>query len=184
MYFILQTLVMDFNFASLVLRLTSVMNCVSFLQVNINKFVVCQWQSCHNNFETLRHDWFQNYGVLPRKTTCIHCGRPLSEMKQSGSYFYFYCGQCKSSKSIKHGTFLNQSQLSFRSTILLVYFLCAIPTLTYDQSMNVENYQITTSILILFLQSEQKSVFRCWTVRASRPTPTWPMTRLGTICFS
>ena len=42
MYFILQTLVMDFNFASLVLRLTSVMNCVSFLQVNINKFVVCQ----------------------------------------------------------------------------------------------------------------------------------------------
>ena len=78
----------------------------------------------------------QEHGVLPNKSSCTHCHRDLTDLKQKGDYLYYYCGQCKMSRSLKNGTFLNHSQLSYRSVIFLVYFLTSIPTLTYDQSKN------------------------------------------------
>ena len=61
--------------------------------------------------------------LLASSMTCTRCGVPMHEAKRSDvrDGYRWRCRQCKTSKSIRDGSFFSKSRISLQKWLLLIY---------------------------------------------------------------
>ena len=87
---------------------------------------------------------FQDYGIFKKKETCDACKRDVTEIRQIENYFFFYCPDCVTKKSVRGSSILSGQQLSCRTFVLLIYVVTMLTNLTYDQSKFISQLDFTT----------------------------------------
>ena len=67
--------------------------------------------------------YLRNKHLLAQSMTCSRCGIPMHEARRRdiSDGFRWRCRQCKTSKSIRDGSFFSKSRLSLQKWLLLIY---------------------------------------------------------------
>ena len=65
--------------------------------------------------------FLQSVGILQQSVYCSKCNKELSVVKQKANtaYFYFYCEQCKTMKSVRDNTILGNKHIGMRTRVVL-----------------------------------------------------------------
>ena len=87
-------------------------------------------------------EFLQNLRILPTGQKCEKCSKATGDsimaqklvIPENNHYVHFRCSKCSTKISIRKGTFMYSSKLSFRRFTLLAYSFCRW-TWTYDQTI-------------------------------------------------
>jgi transposase-like protein len=69
--------------------------------------------------------FLRNKNVLPSRTNCNSCNRPMNEQKSTATIdgVIFRCTKCKRTFSIRKGSFFEKSKLELRVIASIIYLL-------------------------------------------------------------
>ena len=88
--------------------------------------------------------FLQSVGVLNTHVNCSKCGKENSIVKRKANtaYFFFFCEDCKTMKSVRDQTILSNKHIGMRTLCILVYLFSKCQGLTLEQKLREVSWYI------------------------------------------